>query len=508
MIERWGAVTYSVVPGARRTDERGPGPGRSAEAKAAGRGALALLGLQTTARMLSLAFLFVVARTVTPAEFGRYSAATGVTAMAAFAADLGTSTAITRLVARRAVASSTILSQTLTMSVLLGGVAAVGASAFGFIAYDGVLIIDTVIAAASLPAIAALSSVLAAFDGSGFIANRARITFLQLSIMSIGGAIPVALGMGIRSAILAFVAAPYVSLGLTIPLSRSLSVWTGRVRPHRAASLNLLRSSFPFAVLGGLAIVYRRFDIILLSVLSSSTQTATYDISFRMVEAMGFLGSVLSAPALFLLNRRMAEGDREGAQRSLDLTFKVAYLVGLPISALTVALHTHIVSAALGSAYAGAGLTLAILGAQFWLDLVSMVQGAVMLAGDSFGRSLRVSAALIIFLVLLDVALIPVYQGPGAAVAIGIFQIVNVVTIRRLNFHATGLLTPRPLIRLVVGALIGGVLASTLANLSVPLLPAAGAGLMAYVLVIVSTKGVSLHEVRAIRNLVASPSAG
>jgi O-antigen/teichoic acid export membrane protein len=496
-------LTYFVVPRSRRTDEREFRTGRGGDARSAGRGALALLGLQTAARTLGLAFLFVVARAVTPSEFGRYSAATGVAAMAAFAADLGTSTAITRLVARQLTKPSTVLAQTVGMSVLLGCIAGLGAWGFGLVAYNSMGATDTAIAAASLPAMSALTSVLAAFDGAGYIASRARVTFLQIAVMSVGGAIPVALGLGIRSAILAFTAAPYVSLVVATALARSQDLWSGRLRPQRAASFRLLRSSFPFAVLGGLAILYRRFDIILLSVVGSSSATATYDISFRMVEALGFLGSVLSAPALFLLNRRLAAGDREGAQRSLALAFKVAYLFGLPISAVTVALHQDIVSATLGSGYGRAGLTLAILGAQFWLDLVSMVQGAVMLAGETVDRAVRVSAVLILLLVLLDLALIPAFGGPGAATAIGIFQVVNVIVIRRLNSDATGLLTPPPTVRLIASALVCGAFASAASRIGTPFPASVGVGVGGYVLAITVTRAVSRHEIGVIRNLVS-----
>jgi O-antigen/teichoic acid export membrane protein len=482
-----------------------PSPGGAPDARAAARGALSLFVLQTLARGLALLFVVAVARAVVPAEFGRYSIVTGLVLFGSLLADFGTTAAITRTVSRDPTRSEPLLSGTLPVSAVLGLLAYGGAVLFAALAdYPPEAVVDVLIGGLTLPLAAVLTSLLGALDGRGLISVRARVTFLQTFVITVGGAVPVLLGAGIRAAIVAVPAGAGVSLLAAAIEARRRRVWTGRFGFDVAVSRDLFRRAVPFALLGGLVAIYRRFDLLVLSLLGTRAQVADYDIALRVLEAVAYLGAMVSAPALFLLSRRLGAGDREGAQRAYDTAARATYLVGLPCSAGLVALHGTLAPALFGRAYVGAAAPIAILGGQVWLEFLGGLQGALLLAGERLRRAVVLEATVMVVLAGLDVALIARYRVVGASVALAIFQLVNVVAFRAFNRRASGLTLPFPPPQLVFAAVVCGAAAWGVGHVSLPL--AVVTGVAAYAAVLLATGAVTDADRDMLRRITRAPA--
>jgi O-antigen/teichoic acid export membrane protein len=438
--------------------------GTSTEARAAAQGSLALTALQTLGRLLAVGFVLVATRHLAPSQFGRYSTASACVVIGGILADFGTTMVIVRRVSRDPARSDALLTGTLLACLGLGAASMLGVAVFAVAAgYPAATRTDVLIASLALPAGACVTSVLGAVDGHGLIARRALLTFLQLAVLAGGGVVGV-VTLGARGAVLAIPAAPLAALVAGTVVARRAGVWSTRVRWDGPASRSLLRDAVPFGVLGAIAALQLRFDVVLLSIVGSSAETARYDLAVRALEALAYMGTVVAAPALYILSRRLGHGDTPGAQRALDTAARFLALLGVPVSALLVGLHQPLTVVAFGARYSGAALPLAIAGGSLWLAFLAALQTAAILAGEQVWRAVPVAAGAMAVMVGLDLVLVPRFGAVGAAAATVAGTVVMVVAFGRFLRVTSGLRTVFPSLR-VLGA---GVATAAVAALLAP----------------------------------------
>lgn len=476
--------------------------GLSGEARAAGRGVIALGALQAIGRLLAVGFLFAVTRAVVPADLGRYSTVAGIIVLGSSLADFGTTPAITRTVSRDPDDGDALLSGTLGLSLALG-LAAYGAALVFVVlgAYPDALVVDMAIGGLALPLDSCLTSLLAALDGHGLIARRATVSFLRLALISVGGGIAVVITEDIRWAIIALVASPAVTLVVTTALMRGRRLWVTRPRIDIDRARRLLADALPFALLGGVNALILRFDVVFLSAVTDTRTTAEYDVAVRTMDALGFISAAIAAPSLFILSRRLRDGDARQAQGPYEEAIRFTYLVGLPLSAGVIALHSPIVDIAFGSRYHDAAIPLAILGAQLWIGFVAAVQGTLLLAGDA-RRAMPAAVAVGLIVLGLDVTLIPTYGATGAAWAIVAGQISAVATFGFVIRRRFSLRTPLPSLAMVASALATGVVAWQLRSSAAI---AVVAGMATYVVLAIALKVIGTAELRRLRTIISRP---
>jgi O-antigen/teichoic acid export membrane protein len=477
----------------------------SPEASRAAAGTAALAALQTLGRVLALLFVVIATREVLPAQFGRYSIVAGLVAFAGFIADFGSTTVITRVVSRDPTSSDDLIGQTLLASVVVGFVAYV--AVVGYVAigpYPHDLTVDALIGGLAIPVDAALTSILAALDGHGLITRRAVVTFVRLAVVAGAGALAIVLTGEIRPAIAAIALGPLVGLVLGAVFARKHSVWRLALRPRWARSVALFKVAVPYAMLGGIGAIVARLDLLVLSWLASTGHVAQYDLALRGIEAATGLGTVIGGPALFILSKRLGSHDVDGARRAYAHAVRVAYLIGIPMSVVLVALHVPLTRVVFGPQYAASAPLLAVLGLSVWLAVLGWAQGAVVLAGGSTARALRASLVLLLTAGVLDLALIPTFGAMGAAIATVGAAVMACAVFDFLNRETMGVATPRPSFALVGSSLVAGLLMagasavgpSWLGFVALPVLP-----LLLWITGVVTT-----HDVRRLTRLVVEGS--
>lgn len=438
------------------TEKVGPEPTPTTpldDRRAAARGGLSLLVLQAVGRLLGLGFVFTVTRHLIPAEFGRYSTVAGVVVLGGFLADFGTRSAMTRLLGRRPADADKLVAGTMGASLVLGLVAYAAVVAFAAIVYPGALVTDMAIGGLAIPSTSVLSSLLGAMDGVGLIARRALITAGQTLVVS-AGVFPVLLGSGVRGALVALAVAPAVSLLAATVTLRRARVWRSRPTVDMATVRVLWRAALPFALTGGLSALTMRFDIVFLSLVRDSAETARYDLALRILEAGTYLSTALTAPLFFLLSRRLGANDTDGARRAYREVIRGLFLLGLPSSVLVLLLARPIIDVALGPEYGDVATPLAIMGAALWINWLNYAQGSLIMAGNFVRRGVGVAALLTGITVALDVVLIPVLGSTGAAVAMVTTWALSAVLFHRLHTRTVGIATPMPSVRVLVPAAV------------------------------------------------------
>lgn len=444
------------------------------DGRAAARGGLSLLVLQSFGRLLGLGFVVIVTRELVPTEFGRYSTVAAIAVLGTFLADFGTSSAITRLLSRSPAEADSLLGGTVAASLLLGLLSYGAAVLFSALSFSGATVGDMAIGGLAIPTASVLSSLLGALDGVGLIARRASITTVQTLIIAMG-AVPVLLGSGVRGALIALAAAPAVSLLVATLTLRRAGIWTSQPTIDLISIRTMLLSALPFALTGGLSALSMRFDLVLLSLVSSPAETANYDIALRLLEAGAYLSTAMTAPLFFLLSRRLAAGDWEGACRAYTEALRVIYLLGLPVSVGLLLLARPIVDVVLGSEYGAAATPLAIMGAAQWLSWLTYAQGSLIMAGDFVRRGVAVAGLLTGITLALDAILIPSMGLTGAALAMVVAWTLTAVLFHRFHKRTVGIVTRPPSMRLLVPTALMALVVLSLRTLALPIPVAVGA---------------------------------
>lgn len=482
-------------------------PVLSGEVRAAARGVVALAVLQTFGRAFGLSFALVATRVLDPSQLGRYSTVSGIVLFGGFVADFGTSLAITRWISRDPDATDHVLGGTLACSLGIGVVTYIGAVTFALLAgYPEATTVDVMIGALALVASAVGTSLFAAMDGRGMLDRRAVITFVQSAVVGLGGLTVLVLGYGVRAAVVMIAVGPFIAAVLAAMVLRRSGAWRSRVTLNVNASKQLLLDALPYAILAGLAAFTLRFDLVFVSVVSSAAETARYDLALRSAEALTYLGSVLAAPAIFLLTRRLERRDTEAAQRALNEAARFSYLAGLPLSGLLAVLAVPAVALLYGAEYANVSTPLAVLAGQLWLGLLVALLGSTVIAAGLGRAVIPVSASVALTGLVLDLALVPRYGATGAAVAAVAAQVVAVGGFAWFTYARVGLRLPWPGAPVLL-ATATAVVVTLAARASLGL--AAGiAGLAVYGALVVLLGAVTRTDVAVLRSALRGGAVG
>jgi O-antigen/teichoic acid export membrane protein len=157
---------------------------------------------------------------------------------------------------------------------------------------------------------------------------------------------------------------------------------------------------------------------------------------------------------MVVLSRRFGAGDRDGCSRIFRETCRVAWALGLFLAGVLVGCAQPIVGTLFGHGYADAALPMALLAAQLPLLFITGLQGTV-LAADSDERGLVIVTAWVGALtVALDIAVVPVFGAPGAALVMVVVRIVAFVLFTLRVRRIGGISTPLPAPGLVVAAVL------------------------------------------------------
>ena len=458
--------------------------------------------MMAAARVLAFAFALVATRVVGAEGVARYSVVLAAATVCSVFADLGTSTAITRLVSRMPDRAAAILGGTLLASTLLG----IAGYALGFTYF---LLADTAAdagdwAIGGLQVIgnATLSSLAGARAGRGRLVRRAAVQFIASGISFGGGALVLGLLESVDAALAVLAAGPAVAVFAAIVALRRSGAWPRRLRLDSAELRTLLSQSLPFAALAGTAVLIARADLLLLAVVSDAAETARYELALRTVEGLGFVTLALSPATVYLLSRRLAAGDVAAAQRAFDSLTQALLLAGVGLSAVIAPLAHPLAATAYGQDLRSVGVPLAVLAAFLWLAFRVAGQGGLLTSSEAPHRVIPLGLAMVGINLVLVVALLPAFDAAGAAWATVLTQAVATVLYDRTAVRLTGVRTALPPVRVILaGLLTAGV---TWLSRDLPLVAAGAIGIATYLGAAWALGAIRREDARQLRALLMS----
>ena len=311
----------------------------------------------------------------------------------------------------------------------------------------------------------------------------------------------IAVTPNIRLAMVGLAIGPTLAMLVAIVITYRHRVWSLRARLNPWAGRHVIRQALPFAVIVGASALLARFDVLILSAISTKTATADYNLALRAVEALQYPLWAMLGPTLYLFSKRLAEQDVEGTMRAYHVVSKAFYTISLPVAAGMVVLGHQVILFVVGRAYSGAGTPLVILSAGLWLTYVVGLSGMLV---TSFPNMRPV----VVMIVLVDSAAIAVQTpfilrwgaiGASAGLLLGQFltALVQIIFVRRTLHVWMPVLPPW---RLVVAAAACGAVAWGLRSESLELAIVAGG--LTFVALAVVTGGLSRAEAQSFASLI------
>ncbi|MGA2320203.1 MAG: oligosaccharide flippase family protein [Solirubrobacteraceae bacterium] len=410
---------------------------------------------------LSLLSAPLLTRHLGPVGFGHYIAVISLVTIVAGLTEGGlNSIALREYVARsgveRVTAMRDLIGIRLALSLAAALLAVAFAAAFG---YSHLLLIGAAVAVSGQ-----MLQVFQTLLGTSLQGEMrfGWITGLELVRQAVSVALIVALvllGAGLLPFFTVPIAAGLATLSLTLRLTRGLIPLRPSFHPSRW--FPLLRETLPFAAAIAVSVLYFRVGVIAMSLLASNLQTGYFAASFRVIEVLVGVPSLIAGTAFPILAWTAAQRHEERLHYAAGRLVEGTVVLGTFL-ALLLALGAKPVIAVLGGAkFAPSVPVLRIQGVALIATCIAVSAGYVLLALRRHRAILIANGTALAVSVVLSLVLIPSMHAQGGAIAVVLAEFtlaaMQVLMLVRARPRLFEVLLRRPIAIVAMGALASAV---------------------------------------------------
>jgi O-antigen/teichoic acid export membrane protein len=305
------------------------------------------------------------------------------------------------------------------------------------------------------------------------------------------GVVAVAAGYSIGSTI-------GVVIGFVL-LARTIGLPEHKLTPRRWRSLAL--QSIPFASQDAFSVLLSRMDTLILSLLAAEAIVGSYGAAYRLFEST-FLITYALVGAFSAMYAYLGHDTHPTVGFMFQRSIKFALVLLVPIAVFMAALADPICRDIYGAGFASSATPLRILApATVLLGVVSLAT-SLLLSREPARRMVPVTAAIVVFNLVLNVVLIPPYGDSGAAIAMLASEVVFAVWVMSRAARVVGGID---WLATLAGPLAGGavmaVAAVLLLTVNLPL--AIAGGVLGYLLgLVIVERAISPDDLRLMADMV------
>jgi O-antigen/teichoic acid export membrane protein len=402
-VTRAGAAADDVLD----TSRAGPLALRGSALRVGGYGGGMLLALISAPLLI---------RHLHQAGYGQYVTALSIATISAGLTEGGVNAIALREFASRAGGDrDAAMANMLGIRVLLSAVGVVGAFVFALAAgYGRTIVIGTAVAGVGLTIQVVQTLLSVPLQGTmrlGWVAvadllRNAVTTLLIVALVLAGAGIVPLLGVITPACLAALLLTARLVRG-SMPLRPSV---------HFSVYAPLLRETFPFAVAIALSSVYFRVTVVVMSLQATALQTGYFSTSFRVVEILIALPTLVIGAAYPIVTR----AERDDPERFAHATrriFELSVLVGVWLALAMVLGAPFVIDVLGGHAAAPAVALLRIQGLAVMGTFVAVACGFPLLALRRYSELLLANALGLAVTLAVSLSLVPVLEAEGAAIA-------------------------------------------------------------------------------------------
>lgn len=365
---------------------------------------------------LALVSAPLLVRHLGDAEFGRYSAVLAVIAIVTGLTEGGINTVALRELsaARTGAERDRMMGDLLGLRLVLSVAGVLFAVVFSVAAgYRSDLVLGTFLA--GLGMLAAVSQTLIA------TALQSRLRFgwaaaIELARQAAATALIVVLVVadaGTAAFLATGIFGGLVALALTLKLVRGSVALMPALHPRRWAAL--LKDTFVFAVAVAVNSLYFRVGLVLLSLTATAAETGYFAVSFRIIELLIGVPSLVIGAAFPILSRAVL-ADRERFDTATARLFELGVMAGTMLSLCLLLAAPFAIEVLVGTDDHPAVPVLQIQSAAILASFVASATGYPLLSMHRHRETLIANGVALVLAAALTLALAPSYGAQGAAV--------------------------------------------------------------------------------------------
>jgi O-antigen/teichoic acid export membrane protein len=375
-------------------------------------------------------FLLIVgaAPVLGEAAFGGYQFALAVTAMCALGADLGLSVWTTRAIARERGRAGVIVGTVLRLRAAAAGLCLLAVGAATALSPPG-----PARDAMALLGVAALANAFVDYYGAvlrGFerLRDEAVLNVSRALLVTGGGLVALHAHRSLTAFAAGLLAGTVASAAVgTVFLGRRLrgAIGPARLEHDRALARQALAEALPMGATTLLSLVFFKLDVVVVRALSGEAELGAYSAAYKVFEAALVLPSVVMAAAFSPLAR--AHRDPGRRQRWEVALASLLLGTGALVGATLWLGGARIVAALFGAGFVRAVPSLSILGAAVPLMFLNAGLTPILIARGLERSNLVLAAGLVAVNLAANLALVPRWGGPGAALATLVTEVARAV---------------------------------------------------------------------------------
>jgi O-antigen/teichoic acid export membrane protein len=375
-----------------------PASAGAGEAAEATRGSAVKLGAEIAGRVLALLTTLLIARSLGVTEFGVFATLSGIAVILAEVGDMGLHVAASRALPAGTLALAPLLRARLLLTGLIAAVALALVGAwppltplflyFAFAGWSEFL----GVALRGLDARGSEAAVILALRAGGLVL----------------AAIAVSAGAGLRGVSWALAVSPLPAVALGAVLLGRLPRPAARPAP---SVFSVLRSSFPLAVNGVLALASLRVEVLVLAALRGAREAGLFAAAMKVVEVLNMVPAAVNAGAMPALTREGLRGDGPVRARTAG---SVA-LVAVPAAAGLLIVAPELTVGVFGAEFAPAAAPLRVLAAAVVVLFMNSVLLHALLAAGRAGWLPVLTGVRVVVALCAAFALAPRFGELGAA---------------------------------------------------------------------------------------------
>lgn len=350
-------------------------------------------------------------------NLGILDTALGFVALFGYVSDFGTQHFVIREVSRDRRAAGAYLSNFLSLQILFGlflfGLIVVIVNSVGH--YSSLVKQAVYLAGAGL----VVTSLSAPFKAIFYAHEAIHISAVLTVVLALAGAALTACGILLGCGVRFFAGISIVS-GLAIVIMSYVVCREQFVPPRLGRDVGLwwrmLKMSFPYAMLMGATVIYRRIDIQMLYAMKGKIAVGYYSAVGRLVNSLIMPAQAVMAAMLPVLSRQFASSG-ERFRLTAEKTLKYVGALGIPMAVGAFLLSKEIALLLYGEEFAPSAAALRILSWTLAVSSITLVLAYSLVASGRVVMMAGFNALAAVVNVLANLLLIPRYSFRGAAVA-------------------------------------------------------------------------------------------
>ena len=350
-----------------------------------------------------------------PSQYGDFVASLSFVASAMLIADLGVNAITGREIAKSPEHAASILGHNLGLRLTLSALFVPIVSFLGFLAYPGsanaTLRYCVVLAACAVP-FDALRSVCLGYFVAGVRNHVAALMSLVQQAIFVGLIIiALWLGKGVLACVYVYLLATIVTGLLTFVTTRRNVRFGPKFNLRRWRTI--VAQSFSIGIIQIINLLYLKADLIILSIMSTSTNVGIYGVAYAIITFF------LIVPSIFMtsLLPAMTTANESDLGRIVDRAMRYLAAAGVLVATATLCFGGQAIRVLAGEKFAAAAVPLSILAVSCVFSYLNAALGFASVARNRHHKMIVVSLLGLAINVIANIIVIPIYGINGAAMA-------------------------------------------------------------------------------------------